>query len=224
MHTLALALFLPRATLPNSPFRFVVLDDSIQAMDPAKVEGFVRVRSRIAETRQVIVLSHDDRLASAVRQLGVDARVVEVTRASSSVVQVSEGLNPAKRYVKNAFALVSDERLPDDVKGRVAPGLFRMAVEAAAEQVYYRRRHMAGDAREVIETRWLESKTTQQKIALAIHDDRTANVSGWREHRAHRKSTMSICGRGAHQGVGVLNRDQSRDLEKTVNDLLESAK
>jgi ABC-type lipoprotein export system ATPase subunit len=224
LHALALALFLPRATMPHSPFRFVVLDDPIQAMDPAKVDGFVRVMSRIAETRQVIVFSHDDRLASAVRQLGVEARVVEVTRASSSVVQVSEALNPAKRYVKDAFALVSDEKLPDDVKGRVAPGLFRMAVEAAARQVYYGRRHRAGDAREVIEAQWLESKTTQQKIALAIHDDRTANVSGWREQRVHRKSTMSICGRGAHQGAGVLNRDHTRYLEKTVNDLLESAK
>ncbi|WP_308114872.1 ATP-binding protein [Rhodococcus opacus] len=224
LHALALALFLPRATMPNSPFRFVALDDPIQAMDPAKVDGFVRVMSRIAETRQVIVFSHDDRLASSVRQLGVDARVVEVTRASASVVQVSEALNPAKRYVKDAFALVSDEKLPDEVKGRVAPGLFRMAVEAAARQVYYGRRHMAGDAREVIEAQWLESKTTQQRIALAIHDDRTANVSGWREQRAHRKSTMSICGRGAHQGVGVLTRDHSRELEKTVNDLLDSAK
>ncbi|WP_257225921.1 AAA family ATPase [Rhodococcus opacus] len=224
LHALALALFLPRATMPNSPFRFVVLDDPIQAMDPAKVDGFVRVMSRIAKTRQVIVFSHDDRLASAVRQLGVDARVVEVTRASSSVVQVSEALNPAKRYVKDAFALVSDEKLPDDVKGRVAPGLFRMAVEAAARQVYYGRRHIAGDEREVIEAKWLESKTTQQKIALAIHDDRTANVSGWRAQRVHRTNTMSICGRGAHQGAGVLNRDHTRDLEKTVNDLLESAK
>ena len=41
LHALALALFLPRATAPESPFRFIVLDDPIQAMDPSKVEGFV---------------------------------------------------------------------------------------------------------------------------------------------------------------------------------------
>ncbi len=49
LHALALALFLPRATAPDSPFRFIVLDDPIQAMDPAKVEGFVQVLQELAE-------------------------------------------------------------------------------------------------------------------------------------------------------------------------------
>jgi DNA repair exonuclease SbcCD ATPase subunit len=48
LHALALALFLPRATAESSPFRFVVLDDPIQAMDPAKVDGFVQVLADIA--------------------------------------------------------------------------------------------------------------------------------------------------------------------------------
>ena len=49
LHALALALFLPRATAADSPFRFVVLDDPIQAMDPAKIDGFVQV---LAEHRR----------------------------------------------------------------------------------------------------------------------------------------------------------------------------
>ena len=80
LHALALALFLPRATAPESPFRFVVLDDPIQAMDPAKVEGFVDVIQKIAAERQVIVLSHDDRLPDAVRRSGMKAQIYEVTR------------------------------------------------------------------------------------------------------------------------------------------------
>ncbi len=39
LHALALALFLPRATLPESPFRFVVLDDPVQAMDRRRSMG-----------------------------------------------------------------------------------------------------------------------------------------------------------------------------------------
>lgn len=39
LHALALAMFIPRATNPESPFRFLVLDDPIQAMDPAKIAG-----------------------------------------------------------------------------------------------------------------------------------------------------------------------------------------
>ena len=43
LHSLALSLFLPRATLPDSPFRFICVDDPVQSMDPARVEGLARV-------------------------------------------------------------------------------------------------------------------------------------------------------------------------------------
>src|SRR5262245_16699117 len=73
LHALALSLFFPRATLPESPFRFVVVDDSVQSMDPAKVDGLARVLERAATTRQVLVFTHDDRLYEAVRRLGIIA-------------------------------------------------------------------------------------------------------------------------------------------------------
>ena len=43
LHSLALSLFLPRATLAESPFRFIVIDDPVQSMDPARVDGLARV-------------------------------------------------------------------------------------------------------------------------------------------------------------------------------------
>ena len=39
LNCLALSLFLPRASMPESPFRFVVIDDPVQAMDPATLAG-----------------------------------------------------------------------------------------------------------------------------------------------------------------------------------------
>ncbi len=42
LHSLALSLFLPRATLAESPFRFICIDDPVQSMDPARVEGLAR--------------------------------------------------------------------------------------------------------------------------------------------------------------------------------------
>jgi len=65
INALALSVFLPRATLPGSPFRFLVIDDPVQAMDPAKVDGLARVLESTASTRQVIVFTHDNRLAQA---------------------------------------------------------------------------------------------------------------------------------------------------------------
>ena len=69
LNSLALAMYLPRATSDESPFRFLVLDDPVQAMDPTKVEGLAAVLADLARTRQVIVFSHDDRLAHAARRL-----------------------------------------------------------------------------------------------------------------------------------------------------------
>src|SRR6185312_3515289 len=99
LHALALALFLPRATATQSPFRFVVLDYPIQAMDPSKIDGFLQVLAEIAKTRQVIVFSHDDRLASLIRETGVDARLLEVVRESGSRITVRDNVNPALRTV-----------------------------------------------------------------------------------------------------------------------------
>ena len=70
LHSLALSLFLPRATLPESPFRFVVIDDPVQSMDPARVDGLARALEETARTRQVIVFTHDERLPEAVRRVG----------------------------------------------------------------------------------------------------------------------------------------------------------
>ena len=69
LNALALSVFLPRATLPESPFRFVVIDDPVQSMDPAKVDGLARVLAEPPRDRQVVVFTHDDRLPEAVRRL-----------------------------------------------------------------------------------------------------------------------------------------------------------
>lgn len=49
--TAGLALFLPRATATESPFGFLVIDDPVQSMDPAKVDGLARVLSHVGRTR-----------------------------------------------------------------------------------------------------------------------------------------------------------------------------
>lgn len=46
LQALALAIFIPRATSADSPFRFLVLDDPIQAMDPSKIDGFLQVLTK----------------------------------------------------------------------------------------------------------------------------------------------------------------------------------
>jgi len=96
LHSLALALFLPRATLEHSPFRFVFIDDPVQSMDPARVDGLARVLQMVAKKRQVVIFTHDDRLPEAVRRLQIEANIIEVLRREGSVVELREVRNPVR--------------------------------------------------------------------------------------------------------------------------------
>ncbi len=86
---LSVSVFLPRVALEESPFRFAVIDDPVQAMDASTVEGLGRVLGRAAATRQIVVFTHDDRLPEALDRLELDATVVRVDRRPRSRVAVA---------------------------------------------------------------------------------------------------------------------------------------
>jgi len=88
LHSLALSLFLPRATLEFSPFRFLMIDDPVQSMDTARVEGLARVLELVTKKRQVAIFTHDDRLREAIDRLKIPVDVREVLRKAGSVVEV----------------------------------------------------------------------------------------------------------------------------------------
>ncbi|HUC57154.1 MAG TPA: AAA family ATPase [Streptosporangiaceae bacterium] len=139
LNALALSIFLPQSTLKESPFRFLVIDDPVQAMDPFKVDGLARVLDDVAKTRQVLVFTHDDRLTTAVRQLGLPARVLKVAREPGSVIEVSESLSPVEGYLDDARSLCRDPNVRAAVREHVVPGLLRLAVEAAFTEAARRR-------------------------------------------------------------------------------------
>ncbi|MGC5027604.1 AAA family ATPase [Tsukamurella sp. DT100] len=220
LHALALALFIPRATAAASPFRFLVLDDPIQAMDPAKVAGFLDVLQDLAAERQVIVFSHDDRLAKAIRNASIPANLIEVVREPGSIVAPKPANTPAHRYIVDATALVRDEALDDVVKRKAVPGIFRLAVEAAAQQRFYAESSRRGVPYDESESRWESALTTQQKVALTVLGDPRGNLGGWKSRRDWRFPTIEICARGVHSGTGDLVGALT-DLRRTVDDVLE---
>ncbi|HET9942392.1 MAG TPA: AAA family ATPase, partial [Terriglobia bacterium] len=87
LHSLALSLFVPRATLETSPFRFLMIDDPVQSMDPVRIDGLARVLELVSKKRQVVVFTHDDRLPEAIRRFNIEAQTVEVSRSDGSVVE-----------------------------------------------------------------------------------------------------------------------------------------
>ena len=169
LHALGLALFLPRATVADSPFGFVVIDDPVQAMDPAKVDGLARVLADTARSgRQVVVFTHDERLAEAVRRLRVNATVLEVQRRERSKVEVRRADDPVRRYLSDARALLRTRQLPRPIATELVITCCRSAVEAAA--LARTRRELLGagvDHREV-QRRVDRARTTWETVSLAV--------------------------------------------------------
>jgi len=171
LHALALSLFVPRATLPESPFRFIVVDDPVQSMDPARVDGLARVLETASADRQVIVFTHDDRLPEAVRRLDIAAEIVEVTRRDASVVELRRALDPVGRYLEDALAVAGTADLPSPAAARVVPGLCRLGLEAACMELVRRRRLDRGEAHGDVERALAGAGDLGSLAALALFDD-----------------------------------------------------
>jgi energy-coupling factor transporter ATP-binding protein EcfA2 len=203
MHALGLATFLPRSCADESPFRFIVIDDPVQSMDPSKVDGLARVLAELADERQVVVFTHDTRLPDAVRRLEIDADVLEVVRAEQSVVTLQPSLDPVSRYLDDANAVARSTQVPDDLRAPVVAELCRSALEAACHRVVWRVRLARGaphaDVEDAIEKARKRLATT---FALALFDDadKGGDVLGRLNQKyGHRAAdTYQACRKGVH--------------------------
>ena len=214
LNALALSLFLPRATLPESPFRFVVIDDPVQSMDPARVDGLAQTLEQVAKHRQVVVFTHDSRLSEAIRRLGIAADMVEVTRRENSAVEARASHDPVSRALDDAYALTQTRDLDARAAARVIPGFCRIALEAAFDQVVRRVRLGRGERHRDVESQLEKAKTLRQKASLAWFESVDGgDVEGeLRRMGGHSAvNTFRLCNKGAH-GEAVDN------LEALVRD------
>ena len=214
LHSLALSLFLPRATLDESPFRFVVIDDPVQAMDPSRVDGLARVFADIAQERQVIVFTHDDRLPEAFRRLQLPATILNVTRRPGSIVEVEKSLDPTRQALHDARALALSDGVPEDARRRLVPGFCRTALEAAATAAVQRRRLTRGDSHADVENELSNAHRLTHYLALALFDDKDRGgevLPRLNEYGRSAGDAFQVCNKGVHQGY-------PGDLIKLVND------
>jgi recombinational DNA repair ATPase RecF len=207
LHSLALALFLPRATMAESPFRFLIIDDPVQSMDPVKVYGLARVLDRVARTRQVVVFTHDDRLPAAVRHLGLKARILTVSRLARSEVIVAGDRDgdPARRYLSDARAIAKDEELDQSVRGPVVCNLIRDAIEFSCHEVVRIRDYRAGRPIADTEADLESAKSLNAALNLALLNG-TKRSDGHGYQEALRRldpaapRVVAAANRGAHGG------------------------
>jgi hypothetical protein len=188
LQALGLAVFLPNACADASPFKFLILDDPVHSMDPAKVDGLAQVLDRLARTRQVIVFTHDNRLRDAIRRLQIDATVWEVQRREGSLVEIRKNLDPVARYLDDATALAKTDELPDEIRRPVVAGFCRSAIEAACHERTRRERIGRGERHIAVEELIDGAQTLTQTVALALFGDHHAGgrvlpalngIGGW---------------------------------------------
>jgi energy-coupling factor transporter ATP-binding protein EcfA2 len=221
LSALAVSVFLPRASLPVSPFRFMVIDDPVQSMDPAKVDGLARVLGRAAKTRQVIVFTHDERLPQAVERLLIPARVINVKRRANSKVEIVPGSAPTERYIAEAFALANTTDLPDEIRARVVPGICRSAIEAACATRIRRRLLAEGRSHAAVEKRLSEltSTTTWLGEAFGIPVSKGKEIMDQVRRLGGERASeiVELTRRGAHEPLsGVTALELARGAERLV--------
>ncbi|SFN48891.1 AAA domain-containing protein [Pseudonocardia ammonioxydans] len=216
LHALGLSLFLPRATVDQSPFRFVLIDDPVQAMDPAKVDGLARVLADVALTRQVVVFTHDDRLADAVRRLELSATIWEVARGERSAVEMRPSGDPIARYLDDARAMNLTTALPPDVRSELVASCCRSAIEAACHAKIRSARLGKGYSHAEVEAAILEANTTNKKANLAVFDtinggDLSVKLAAAGPGAA---DAFRMCKKGAHKGMVGDLKPFIQDVEK----------
>jgi recombinational DNA repair ATPase RecF len=199
---LALSLFLPRATTADSPFGFVVIDDPVQSMDPAKVNGLAQVLHDLGRHRQVVVFTHDTRLQRAFTSQELPVTVFEVERGEASRVRVRPVTDPVHQALDDARALASTPGLPVAARTHVLPGLCRAALENAFLEAAWIRHHRGGGQGELLQAVATDADRFAALAALALFGDAARAGDVQRELRArygHRAAELvRQCQDGAH--------------------------
>lgn len=202
-----------------------MIDDPVQSMDPAKVDGLARVLEDAARTRQVVVFTHDARLPEAVRRMGIAARVCEVTRRAGSVVELRDALTPAARALSDARALALTKEFPEKLARRAVPNFCRQALEAAATDVVWRRRLEAGAERDAVLEELEGARRLKQLLALAMFGDaeRAGDVlPALDKFGRWAADCVQACERGSHEAFGGSMMDlcsHTEDLTKQIANL-----
>ena len=190
-------------------------------MDPAKVDGLARVLAEVATDRQVVVFTHDDRLADAVRRLEIPATVWEVQRGERSVVELRHSDDPVSRYLDDARAMARTDNLPPDLRGELVAGCCRGAVEAAAHAKFRRVRLGRGERHADVEKLLIAARTTHDKVTLAVLDDPARGAELLRtvrsEYGGRGADALQRCREGAHHGLAGDLRPFVKDVERLTD-------
>jgi hypothetical protein len=201
-----------------------VIDDPVQSMDPARVDGLARALEDAARSRQVIVFTHDERLPEAIRRLNIKSTILSVTRRPKSVVEVRTALDPVRAHIEDALALVYTTELPKDVLRRLVPGFCRSALEAAFISLVRRRRLAAGRLHSEVEEELKSAGKLTPLAAAALFGDKDKGgdvIKRLNQFGPWAGDVFKQCKDGAHTAVAGDLKLMIQDTEKLAGKILE---
>ncbi|MEU7026534.1 AAA family ATPase [Streptomyces sp. NPDC046275] len=223
LHSLALSLFLPRATTADSPFGFLVIDDPVQSMDPTKVHGLAQVLHELGRHRQVVVFTHDTRLQKAFTDQELPVTVFQVTRSEKSRVKIERVGDPVAQAVADARAIASTQGLAPETYSHVLPGLCRIALENAFLEAAWIRHHRAGGSEHDLQDAIDGAERFRKVAAFALFGDvrREHDVESEvrRLYGDQAYSLIRRCQQGAHPDGATIH-----DPHRFVSDVEDLAK
>lgn len=201
-NALTLAMFLPRATSPGSPFRFLLLDDPVQAFDGARVRLLARELAELAGQFQVIVLTHDERLWIEARAIAPYARRIHLERVAepSLVVEAKEATSTGRLMLSElAATLAAHGRgvpLQDAAVTALTLACCRQALDAEVTVQVLALGSRAGRGIEELRKDLADNSTTRARLDLL---DRCLKDAGAQPvDRAAHAGTVDALNQGSH--------------------------
>jgi hypothetical protein len=182
-NALSLAAYLPRAVQAGTPFGFLILDDPIHAFDTWRVRYLAKELIKLAESFQVVVFTHDDRLWREVRAMdGRPSHIrMERLRGEHSRVVVKDITRPGELLLDDLDHILQGERKAsigtDEARTAMTLALCRQAldVEIVTQMEILGRR--LGKHDDDLEHDLAGVFTTQQQLDLLNDYARQANRS-----------------------------------------------
>ena len=208
-HALALSVFLPRVESPENPFGFVLIDDPVQALDQVRVDGLIEVLMEAAQTKQVIVFSHDDRLAETAFRMGYEPTVLRVERVVRSgevtpTVSVRRRKDAVTERLSEAHSILKDKKVTITMKTRVVAMLCDSALEVASLRAAERRWDRDGRSGPLPGSRGEPSTLDRVSVALTgeLDEHFTASASSYGPQWIGHVQLMNTLRSSRHEAVG----------------------
>ncbi len=204
-NALSLATYLPRATQEGTPFRFLVLDDPVQAFDEGRVRYLAQQLTELARSFQIVVFTHDDRLWREIRAHGPHAWRMHLERPPDgrSLVRVAEATSPGQLLLDDLRETLGEydtqagsAGVTEEAISAFTLAVCRQALDAEITQQVETLGRRCGKSGDAIRSALDQARDTRQILALLDRHCREADLPV--PDRAAYEPTLGALNQGAH--------------------------